>query len=81
MDKVKEQGSCKRAGCTKEDLNALVKPLYDHKMQYQTFKNNTKVVLETIESKWGKKMVSYIRSYNPSEKFAKIVKKANFFWP
>ena len=79
-DKVKEQGSWKTAGCTKEDLDALAKPLYDHKAQHQTFKNSEKVALGTIESNWGKDTASYIQGYNPSKKFAKTVRKAALFW-
>ena len=39
------------------------------------------MALETIERKWGKDTASYIRGYNPSEKFAKTVRKAAFLWP
>lgn len=80
-DKVKERGSWKTAGCTEEDLDALAKPLHDHKAQHQTSKDSREVALETIESKWGKDTASYIRGYNPSEKFAKTVRKAALLWP
>lgn len=38
-------------------------------------------MLEKIESRQEKEMASYIQDYNPGKKFAKIVKKADFFWP
>ena len=79
-DKVKEQGSWKTAGYTKEDLNALAKPLHDYKAHHQTFKDSREVALGTIESKWGKDTASYIRGYNPSKKFAKTVRKAALLW-
>ena len=79
-DKVKERGSSKTAGYTKEDLDTLAKPLHDHKVQHQTSKDSIKVMLGTVESKWGKDTASYIRGYNPSEKFAKTVTKAALFW-
>ena len=80
-DKVKKQGSWKTVGCIKEDLDALAKPFYDHKAQYQTSKDNREVALEIIESKWGKNTARYIRGYNPSEKFTKTVRKAALLWP
>ncbi len=73
-DKVKERRSWKTTGCTEEDLDALAKPLHDHKAHHQTFKESREVALATIENKWGKETASYIRGYNPSEKFAKSVR-------
>lgn len=35
----------------KKDLNILTKFFYNYKAQYQIFKNNKKVVMETFKSK------------------------------
>ena len=76
--KVKERGSWKIAECPEKDLDVFAKLFHDHNMQHQKSKDNRKVALEKIESKWGKETASYIQDYNSSEKFAKTVRKAAF---
>lgn len=51
----------------------MTKPIQDHNIAYQKIKDNCEVAMTTIERKWRKVTVDYIRRYNTSEKYTKAI--------
>ena len=74
--KVKDKNSWRAFGCSKEDLDELIKPIQDYNVAYQWTINNCEIVIRTIEGKWGKATADYIRGCNTSKKYLKAVQKA-----
>ncbi len=73
---VKERGNWRAAGWGEDEIDNLARSIHDHNAAHQNSKTSQEAALKTIESKWGKEKAEYIRRYNCSEKYAKMVKKA-----
>ncbi len=77
---VKEKGNWRVAGWGKVEIDDLARPVYDHNSAHQNSKATRETALKTMESIWGKEKAGYIRQYNCSEKYAKMVRKACMRW-
>ncbi len=77
---VKEIGNWRTTGWAENTIDDLGRPVHNHNTPYQNNKASRKAALKTIESKWGREKAEYIRQYNHSKKYAKIVRKTCLRW-
>ncbi len=77
---VKERDNWRAAGWGEDEIDNLARPVYDHNVAHQNSIASREAALKTIESEWGKKKLGYIRQYNYSEKYAKMVRKTCLRW-
>lgn len=74
--KVNNRNSQRAAGYSEEDLDELTKLIQDYNITYQQTKDDYEVVITIIEKKQRKVTINYIKRYNVSENYAKVIQKA-----